>query len=163
MWEQVTLKQGAGANLIFNVPPNSSGFVPEEYLSTLREFGAVWNRTFNAPVATLESPVQGVCNELVVVVSLSAQSVFDQVVTGEDLSLRGQVIGSYLLEARDAHTQAWSSLPLVHGRTVGRRSVDYGLGNRTNVDAVRFTCTSALPGQEAVPATLRQLDVCFGG
>jgi hypothetical protein len=67
----------------------------------------------------------------------------------EDLS-HGQVVAAYTVEAQSAVSGQWSVVPQTHGRTIGFRLDDWGLGNMTGVSALRLNCTASLvPGAVA--------------
>ena len=150
LWEQFTLKYGQGANLILNVPPNSSGLVPDEYIAQLRQFNATRMGTYGTAVAELAAPITAAsCAELSFTVHVDASKKFDQVVTMEDLG-KGQQITAYSIEVAEAtavtgDSSGWRRLKLTagHGATVGARVVDWGLGTLRGVTALRWNCSSA--------------------
>jgi hypothetical protein len=137
--EQFNAKYEQGASLILNVPPNSTGAIPAEYVAQLRAFAAARAATFGAPAAALGAPVSGACAGLSFTVPVSGP--FDTLLTVEDLS-RGQVIGGYSVEARDAASGAWAPLR-VRGVTVGTRVLD-SVGPQAGKDALRWNCTADL-------------------
>ena len=157
LWSQFTLKYGQGANLILNVPPNSSGLVPAEYRAVLRQFTAERKATYGSAAALALAAISAPCDGLAVTVDVTGD--FDQTVAIEGLA-SGQVIGGYRIEA--LRGGAWSTLKLQHGVTVGARVVDWGLGRQSGVEKLRWTCTKALPGTEGKNATLLSFGAYLG-
>lgn len=145
LWSQVTLKAGQGANLILNVPPDTTGQIPAEYVQLLQNFSDIYHATYDVPVAALLQPVSAPCPQLSFIVPVAdPTAVFDQVVTSEDMSA-GQLITGYSIEYATAEApDVWLPLPVVHGQTVGRRIVDFGEGDLTGVSALRWNCTASL-------------------
>jgi hypothetical protein len=139
IFAQFNAKLEQGANLILNVPPNSSGVVPDAYVAQVASFGRARNATFSDPRAALSAPVSSPCASLSVEVAVTGD--FDAVLLTEDL-VGGQVIGGYSVEARDGASGSWRSLK-VHGATVGLRLLD-SVGLQQGVTALRFNCTSDL-------------------
>ena len=138
---QFTLKAEQGANLILNVPPNTTGVVEEGLLEQLSLFAGARAALLNSSRAALPAPVSSPCAALSITLPVSGD--FDTVILTEDL-VAGQVIGSYTLEARDSASGAWRALSTgVHGRTVGLRLLD-SVGLQTGVSALRFNCSSDL-------------------
>lgn len=139
--QQFTLKAEQGANLILNVPPNSTGVVEEALLAQLALFAGARAAMLNSSRAALPAPAAAPCAALSVTLPVSGD--FDTVLLTEDL-VAGQVIGSYSLEARDSASGAWRALSAgVHGGTVGLRLLD-SVGLQHGVSALRFNCTSDL-------------------
>ena len=140
--QQVSAKLEQGANLIFNVPPNASGVVPEAYVQQVAAFGAARAATFSDARAALPAPVAAPCASLSVTLPVSGD--FDAVLLREDLA-GGQVVGSYSLEVQDAGGGgAWRALPPgAHGRTIGLRLLQ-PVGLQRNVTALRVNCSSDL-------------------
>ncbi len=139
--EQFTLKAEQGANLILNVPPNSTGVVEDALLEQLGLFAAARAGMLSRSAGVLPAPVSLPCAGMSI--TLPIAGAFDTVVLTEDL-VAGQVIGSYTLEARDAASGAWRALSAgVHGKTVGLRLLD-SVGLQTGVSALRFNCSSDL-------------------
>lgn len=138
--QQVNEKLEQGANLIFNVAPNSTGVIPDDVVAQLQLFSAARAATFANPLASLSAPVSAACADLSFVVPVSGA--FDTLLTREDLSA-GQVIGAYSVEARDGASGAWRVLGGVRGQTVGSRLLD-SVGMQIGVTALRFNCSSDL-------------------
>ena len=145
--QQVNAKLEQGANLIFNVAPNSSGLIPEDVAAQLRLFSTARAATFASPLAALAAPVSAACAALSFVVPVNGS--FDTLLTREDLTA-GQVVASYTVEARDAASGAWRLLGGTHGATVGLRLLD-SVGLQTGVDALRWNCTGDLAPPPPLP------------
>jgi alpha-L-fucosidase len=144
LWSQVTLKHGQGANLILNIPPDTTGRVPDNIMATLAQYRATYDATYNVPpAAVLDFPVTGPCPGLTFTVPVAPGATFDQLETMEDMTVNGQVVDGYTVEALVGG--AWTLLP-VHGRTVGSRIRDYGLGTLAGVEQLRFNCTGSVEG-----------------
>jgi alpha-L-fucosidase len=144
--QQVNAKLEQGANLIFNVAPNSTGLIPADVEAQLQLFAAARAATFARPLAALAAPVSAACAALSFTVPVNGT--FDALLIREDLSA-GQVIGGYSVEARDAASGAWRALA-VHGMTVGARLLD-SVGTQAGVDALRFNCSSDLAPPQPLP------------
>ena len=71
----------------------------------------------------------------------------------------GQVISGYKIDYQLTGDSAWKVLS-VHGETVGRRVVDWGLGRMAGVSALRWTCTQSL--DPALPATVSAFGAYLG-
>lgn len=140
---QVDAKLGQGANLIFNVPPNSSGVIPAEYVRELLAFAAARNATYARPAALLSSPKAAICSELSFIVPVTNGASFDHIVIEEDLGA-GQVIGGYSLEVQMTTGGPWTPLTNIHGVTVGSRVQDTLPQPITGAVALRFNCTKDL-------------------
>ena len=144
LWSQYSLKAGQGASLILNIPPDNTGLVPENIVGLLRSFSQVWHDTYDFPIGALRTPARAPCSNLSVTISLDPSRSFDQFVLREDLS-QGQIIAAYSIELHQVNTSVttWQKLSVMHGASVGRRLVDWGLGKLSGYDAARFNCTWA--------------------
>lgn len=158
LWSQYTLKAAQGADLILNIPPDTTGQIPAPIVGLMRNFSRVYHATYDSPVGYLSPPVRAPCSALSVTIALDPARAFDQVEYREDLSL-GQVILGYTLELHHAGG-AWELVAGTHGKTVGRRLVDWGLGTRTGYDAARFNCTAA--SDDRTPAALLHFAAYLG-
>lgn len=155
--EQFNAKLEQGANLILNIPPNSSGVIEDTYVVEMAKFGASRAATFGNPKASLPAPVSAPCSSLSL--TLPVSGTFDTVLLSEDL-VGGQVVGSYTLEVKDGATGVWRVLPEgvkaggmgVHGKTVGLRLLDF-VGVQSGVAELRFNCTSDLSPPTPPPGT----------
>lgn len=136
----INTKMEQGANLIMNIPPNSSGVIEKNYVDQLALVGAARAAMFNNPLAALPTPVSATCAQLSVTIAVNGT--FDTLLLTEDL-VAGQVIGGYTVEALDGASQVWRTLAGVHGKTVGLRLLD-SVGTQTGVTQLRFNCSSDL-------------------
>jgi hypothetical protein len=154
IYDQLNLKLEQGANLIFNIPPNSTGLIPDEYVQQLKLVSAARSATFSNPLASLPSPVSATCTNLSIVLPVSGD--FDMVFFQEDLTA-GQVIASYSLEIQSASTGLWSQLSTgVHGKTVGLRLIDF-VGSQTGIKSIRFNCSSDLANSGSAVASISMM------
>ena len=124
--------------MIFNVPPNSSGMIPDEYVAQLTAVGEAQNAMWDHPVASLAAPVSATCDALSITVPVTGPYVR---VGSTELLAFGQAIANYSIEALIGGT--WVALP-VHGATVGLRVQDDLATPVTGAAALRFNCTAAL-------------------
>ena len=137
---EISVKMEQGANMIMNVPPNTTGVIEDDFVTQLALVGSVRSATFNDPRAALVAPVSSVCAALSVTIPVNGS--FDTLLITEDL-VGGQVIGSYTIEVFDA-SGVWRILSgNVHGKTVGLRLLD-SVGIQDNVTQLRFNCSSDL-------------------
>ena len=132
-------KLGQGAAMIFNVPPNSSGAIPDEYVAQLAAVGAAEAAMRASAAATLAAPVTAICSALSVTVPVSGP--FDRVISVEGLDF-GQALANYSVEVLVGG--AWAALP-VRGATVGLRVIDDLPAPIVGATALRFNCTASLP------------------
>jgi alpha-L-fucosidase len=150
LWSQVTLKWAQGANLIVNVPPDNTGRVPDNIMDSLLGYRSVYDATYGVPPAAfLGTPASGPCPGLSFTVPVVPGAAFDQTLAYEGMAASGQVVDGYALEVQDAASGAWRRLEAAHGRTVGSRVLDFGLGTITGASALRWNCTAAIPGTGA--------------
>ena len=77
------------------VPPNTSGLVPREFVEAVSGLGSAVRASFDSDLGHLATPAHGSCATLEVLVS--ATGPFDAVLLQEDLS-KGQTILGYRLE-----------------------------------------------------------------
>eukprot|EP00658_Telonema_sp_P-2_P045412 TRINITY_DN3336_c0_g1_i3.p2 TRINITY_DN3336_c0_g1~~TRINITY_DN3336_c0_g1_i3.p2 ORF type:complete len:136 (+),score=44.74 TRINITY_DN3336_c0_g1_i3:1134-1541(+) len=99
LWEQWLLKYGQGANMILNVPPNSTGVVPQEYMNELRSFYKLRIGAYQFPVAMCTSAQTVPCDGSDDVrLNLGPGRSFNQIVLMEDLA-QGQSVSNYSLRA----------------------------------------------------------------
>ncbi len=89
MRTQIDLKLGQGSSIILNVPPNTSGLIPDEYTQQLGLAADARYATYSRPVSALPQPVSGPCSSLSF--TLPVTGPFDSLSISEDLSA-GQVL-----------------------------------------------------------------------
>jgi len=165
LWSSITLKRGQGANIIMNVPPDTTGQVPNDVLNVLAQYRRIYDTTYANQAASLSAPVTGLCTNtsdgLSFTLPVDPSKTFDQLLISESLAPNGQVINGYTVEIQDNTLNTWTLLP-VHGITIGSQVVDC-LGNRTNIKNIRFNCTASIPGTENMNATIRTFGAYLGG
>ena len=164
LWPVYTLGYGQGNAFILNIPPNSTGVIPDELVSEVAKLGQLIRETYGTPVASATGlPVTGMCEDISIVVDLPSQGgKFDQTVLAEDMS-RGQNVAAYTLEYYTASQPgAWKPIGGggFHGQSIGNRVVDWGLGDLQDVAALRFRCARAI--DPSIPVTISQFDACLG-
>lgn len=158
IWQRWVEIVGGGSHYLLNVPPNSSGLIPQAYADVVKVFGDGLRSSIGSPVAQLANH-SGPC-ETPVVLNLppGGERAVDLILVREDVSTHGQKIAKYALDALQANG-AWSTLTVEQRPgvpnaaelggipplqlTVGHRVVDLlkaPLGK--DVKAVRFRCLS---------------------
>lgn len=140
---------GRGSHFILNVPPNTTGIIPDEFVRAVTEVGDAVRRSFGVHAGSTAAAAGGACGALTVVVA--ATGPFDAVMMQEELSKGQQVLG-YTLELQDRDTNAWTAVkldPKQAGQTVGQKSIAVLPGGTSNARAVRFKCTKAIGGDDA--------------
>lgn len=152
---------GRGAHWILNLPPNTTGLIPEAYVQSAALVGGAIRRSFGANSSlgstTADDNVSGRCDALVVDVQATGGE-FDAVVIREDLITgNGQAVLGYSLELEDcARPGQWAHVHLnstLAGQTVGMRSIarlPVPASPNSSACAVRFRCTRAIGGAQAV-------------
>ena len=139
-----------GAHWILNLPPNTTGVIPEAYVRSAAQTGDAIRRSFGASVGSAGAGLAGQCDELATVVTATAG--FDAVMIREDLASGGQVVLGYSLELRECATGRWARVALdstLAGQTVGMKSIAT-LQTPSAACAVRFNCTRAIGGAKAM-------------
>eukprot|EP00043_Microstomoeca_roanoka_P005657 m.57165 g.57165 ORF g.57165 m.57165 type:complete len:589 (-) comp13056_c0_seq1:244-2010(-) len=139
IWQHYLLTVGRGENFILNLPPDTTGRIPQEYVNEAALFGNALRQTFNNPYG-VQGAMTSYCSVPLIVI-LNSTVAIDTVETREDLS-QGQTIASYAIDVRDIHTNEWVSQP-VNGQTVGNRVIDV-FPTPTVTDSIRFRCLSAV-------------------
>ena len=125
---------GRGAHWILNLPPNTTGVIPEEYVHAVTRTGTAIRNSFGTNVGRVGS-VAAACDKLSVVVK--STGVFDTVMLREDLT-RGQTVLGYSLEQQRCGTKQW--LPVTLNSTQGGQTV------RAALLRPRLSCCGALRG-----------------
>lgn len=150
LFDQYLATVGRGAHWILNLPPNTTGIIPQAYVESVTTAGDAIRRSFGVSVGSSShtTKLTGQCEQLAVVVRASA--VFDAVMIREDLSA-GQAILSYSLELQDCHSGSWELVRLnstLAGQTVGMKSIAV-LRAPSSACAVRLRCTAAIGGPQS--------------
>ena len=119
---------GRGAQLLVNIPPNSSGLMPAADRARAREFGNEIRRRFGRSVAETRGSGD------TVMLALPSMSQIDHVVIQEDCSL-GERVRGYRLETRSGGR--WKTVGT--GSAIGHKRIQPI--DPTVADAVRLTAT----------------------
>jgi len=140
LWNHYLRAAGRGSAFILNVPPNSSGVIPEEYVDAARGVGDAIRASFGVNVGS-SGPVSGRCDGSALV-TVPATGAFDAVLMMEDLTDGQNMIG-FQLELQD-QSGKWEPAMLdadsCTGKTVGARCVAILAGGRKAAMGARFSC-----------------------
>ena len=104
LWQKYLAVVGRGSHFIINVPPNRSGLIVDEFVSSVQGLGDAVTKSFDVNAGKMAAPVSSKCAELRATVAATGS--FDSVVLQEDLS-KGQTIIGYTLELQDPSSKAW--------------------------------------------------------
>ena len=164
LFETYLVTIGRGNTYILNMPPNTTGVIPEFLYNETALLGAATRASFSPESAQARLVNQTVeCGPSAAPLPLPAPSggfLFDAVVLEEDIALGNQRIAGYELQtcsepgAACAEAQ-WKTITgpglqtVTLGATVGRRVIERGF-NRSNglsigAAGLRFRCTAAFP------------------
>ena len=161
MWDHYLWTVGRGSHLILNVPPNSSGVIPQTYVDEVTKLSNAINASFNLHAALVVMPnlTATPCSELDLELRplLPSVETFDAVVLQEDLA-RGQVVLQYSLEVQ-ATNGTWfnvsrplgpsfGSLKITGGLTIGQKLIDRFTPGPWQ--AARIRCIDAIGGSDAM-------------
>ena len=146
LFDKYLATAGRGSHFILNVPPNTSGLVPEAFVQSVAAMGSAVAASFGpgTDAGAMPYPATGKCGATSVVVS--ATGPFDAVVLTEGLE-HGQGILAYTLEVQDRATGGWSAVgldPKEAGLTVGSKSIAVLGQAAAGAGAVRFNCTRSI-------------------
>jgi len=136
IWKHYVMTIGRGYNSIMNLPPNTTGIIPEEYVEQTRKFGAMYRATFANPIGqTTASPWP--CNVPVELILNDAHS-FDTLVLMEDLRFR-QSVGSFAIDVQlTKKPGVWQQISVPANKTIGHKIVNWLETPVEMVIAVRF-------------------------
>lgn len=154
IWGHWLRTVGRGTHWLLNVPPNTTGVIPEEYVKQLTTFGSALATTLDRPVAIVHN-ISAPCapNSGFITLPLGTAAPVDMVQLREDMRA-GQTVANYTLEAHSP-TKGWvplspSSDPEVaragggvNGQTIGHRVVDIFPALEGGCDKLRWRCTAA--------------------
>lgn len=150
---------GRGSHFILNVPPNTTGVVPDEFVASVTGLGDAVRDSFGANVGTTtgSAALSGPCDGLVIVVA-STGAAFDAVQLIEDQT-NGQSVLAYTLELQSQKGGSWTKVdidPRLGGQTIGGKNIVVlppsiaGVTTSSTAGAsVRFKCTAAIGGPVA--------------
>jgi alpha-L-fucosidase len=147
IWGHWLATVGRGTHWLLNVPPNSSGLVPQPYVDELTAFGSALSATLGAPAGILAN-ISADCGPSAdfVTLALPSPAAVDMVQLREGVAAHGQTVARYTLEA---YTSAGGWAPLagvgVHGETIGHRVVDV-FAPVSACEKLRWRCTAAGAG-----------------
>jgi len=169
---------GRGDTYILNMPPNTTGVIPEYLTNETSQLGAAIRASFS-PASALSRLVNATvaCGSGAPALVLpppspSAPFAFDAVVLEEDMAVGNQRIASYELQAcfRGSSVEcgeegAWTPITgqgrqtISLGVSVGRRVIERGFnasnGLTITAAGLRFKCTAAFPGDGPQVAYLK--------
>ena len=114
---------GRGSHFILNVPPNTTGLVPEEFVASVTAMGDAVRSSFGTNAGAMSFPATGTCGTLSATVKVTGA--FDAVMLTEGLEY-GQGILAYTLEAQDGATGTWATLtldPASAGQTIAGKNI----------------------------------------
>jgi hypothetical protein len=169
LFETYLVTIGRGNTYILNMPPNSTGVIPEYLTNESAQLGRAVNASFSPESAVAQLVDQTVtCGLnapalLLPVPTAGGDLAFDAVVLEEDIGKGSQRIAGYQLQT--CHNaggacgeEEWvtiagenASLPqtITLGVTIGRRVIERGFngsdGLTIRASALRFRCTAAFP------------------
>lgn len=164
LFETYLVTIGRGNTYILNLPPNTTGIIPEIYYNETNQLGAATRASFSP-----ESAQSRLTNQTVECSSTSAPLIlppptngflFDAIILEEDLSFGNQRIAGYELQictipGGTCTEDEWLTITgpglqtVVLGITVGRKVIERGFNNTNGLSisatGLRFHCTAAFP------------------
>lgn len=154
VWDHVMLTWGRGDNFILNMPPDTTGQIPQKYVDATTAFGNAFRATFQNPVAASSGPKTANCSAARIEIQVPKGATIDAFVAREDMSQLGQQISSYQVLANvngnwvDVNATYGGG---IHGVTIGSRVVDFTGQPITGATAVAVQCLTSVRD----PVTLR--------
>lgn len=156
-WEHIDLYYrtvGLGANTIINLPVDTRGLVPDEFVEAAEKLGQAIEERFSTPIAETDGVIVGNVAEL----RWDEPRKINTVVTMENIA-NGQRIAKYVLEARvDGEWQALEpqnrlvAEPPYESQpgylTIGHKKIDRVKAVITN--AVRLRCLGSVAGEPEI-------------
>ncbi len=174
LFETYLVTIGRGNTYILNMPPNTTGLIPDYLANETEQLGAAVKASF-APATALARLVNATvacgAGAQPLLLPLPAGGIdFDAVVLEEDIAAGNQRIAGYALQACTEQGGAcvddaqWTTITgdaqqrVVLGVTVGRRVIERGFNNTDGLSlhatGLRFQCTAAFPAETATTALL---------
>jgi alpha-L-fucosidase len=147
LWGKYLATVGRGSRFILNVPPNTTGVIPHEFVHSVTQMGDAVRDSFGTDMGKASAPVTNKCSQISVVAEATGS--FDAVIIMEDLT-HGQVVLGYSLEVQHATTKQWEPVSLdraIAGQTVGHKVINQIPASDSR--ALRWNCTSAMGGADA--------------
>ena len=158
LWSKYLATSGRGSTFILNVPPDTSGLIPQGYVASVAALGDAITATFGTTASNATASNAASCDGSAVLATVPTLGHnFDAVLLLEDLR-KGQNILGFKLEVQDKSTKKWRTAALDQtscaGQTVGSRCVaildDAGAdGDASAVVAVRLKCTAIVHKTDA--------------
>ena len=165
LFETYLVTIGRGNTYILNMPPNTTGLIPEYYVNETDALGAAVAASFSPASAQARVVDQEVaCGPTAAPLPLPPPAggfAFDAVVIEEDLAKGNQRIAGYVLQACSAAGSGgcsdeaqWANITgagqtEVLGVTVGRRVIERGFNGSNGLTiaatGLRLRCTAAFP------------------
>jgi hypothetical protein len=180
LFETYLVTIGRGSTYILNMPPNSTGVIPDYLTNETAQLGAAVAASF-APATALarleNATVACGAGAAPLVLPIPQGGIdFDAVVLEEDLAAGGQRVAAYALQVCVApdgacgDEAAWATITnsnqtVTLGATIGRRVIERGFfgGNGVSVHAtgLRLQCAAAFPAGTAA-ALVREIRAKLG-
>ena len=180
LFETYLVTIGRGSTYILNMPPNSTGVIPDYLTNETAQLGAAVAASF-APATALarleNATVACGAGAAPLVLPIPQGGIdFDAVVLEEDLAAGGQRVAGYALQVCAApdgacgDEAAWATITnsnqtVTLGATIGRRVIERGFfgGNGVSVHAtgLRLQCAAAFPAGTAA-ALVREIRAKLG-
>lgn len=165
LFETYLVTIGRGNTYILNMPPNTTGIIPEYLYNETNQLGAATRASFSPESALSRITNQTVecgpsATPLVLPPPSGGNFVFDAIILEEDISLGNQRISGYELQMcnmpnGDCSEADWKTITgpglqtIVLGVTVGRKVIERGFNNTNGLSisasGLRFQCTAAFP------------------
>jgi alpha-L-fucosidase len=163
LFEYYLVTIGRGSTYILNMPPNTTGIIPEYLFNETNLLGAAVQASFSPQSAQARMVDQTVAcgadaGPLLLQPAPPSGFLFDAVMLEEDLSKGNQRIAGYQLEACLLPICSEAQWEVITGRgkqtevlgvSVGRKVIERGFGNSNGkpvaASGLRFRCTSSFP------------------
>eukprot|EP00049_Salpingoeca_infusionum_P003523 m.67579 g.67579 ORF g.67579 m.67579 type:complete len:183 (+) comp12163_c0_seq17:1741-2289(+) len=123
---------------ILNLPPDTTGRIPQEYVDEVTKFGDALRVSFNSSLAEINN-VTLTCSEPLVL-NFTQLVTVDTTMLREDLT-QGQAVATYSIDVLNSDG-VWIPQNGVNGETVGNKVIDFF--EATSTTAVRFRCMSSV-------------------
>jgi hypothetical protein len=153
LWQSWMASVGVGGGWILNLPPTTTGQIPESWAAPAIQFGAALRASFSTPVRTVLSPqynatVQCGRNAPALVIGWTIPVTFNAVRSAEDVYHSGQVVSRYTIEAYVFPQPPRPASPLwvnvtARGRSVGLGTIDMMATGNVTATHLRWRCLAA--------------------
>jgi alpha-L-fucosidase len=164
LFETYLVTIGRGNTYILNMPPNTTGIIPEYLYNETNQLGAATKASFSPESAlariTNQTVECGPSSTPLILPPPSGGFVFDAVILEEDISLGNQRISGYELDMctipnGQCTEDEWVKITgqglqtIVLGVTIGRKVIERGFNNTNGLSisatGLRFKCNAAFP------------------